>query len=109
MTSDDRFTWGLIIGVLDVLERHGYHRYDNQHTGQAFGMIFDLAYVYDGTRDATYGTHLDHASPGPRTEPGPSDPDADRHGHSHRRQRQHCRRRARHSRRLQVRPRRRLH
>ena len=77
MTSDDRFTWGLIIGVLDVLEGHGYHRYDNQHTGQAFGMIFDLAYVYDGTRDATYGTHLDHASPGPYTEPGPSDPDAD--------------------------------
>ena len=26
MTSDDRFTWGLIVDVFDVLERHGYHR-----------------------------------------------------------------------------------
>ena len=37
MTSDDRLTWGLITDVLDVLERHGYHRHDNQHTGQAIG------------------------------------------------------------------------
>ena len=43
MTSDDRFTWGLILDVLDVLERHGYHKYDDQHTGRAFGMILDLA------------------------------------------------------------------
>jgi hypothetical protein len=74
MTSDDRLTSGLI---LDVLERHGYHRYDNQHTGQAVGAILDLAYVYDGTRNASYGTYLDHPPPGPHTEPGPSDPDAD--------------------------------
>jgi hypothetical protein len=77
MTSDDRFTWGLIIDVFDVLERHGYHRYDNQHTGQALGVIFDLAYVYDGTRDVPYGTYLHHASPGSYAERGPSDPDAD--------------------------------
>ena len=77
MTSDDRLTSGLILDVLDVLERHGYHRYDNRHTGQAVGAILDLACVYDGTRDASYGTYLDHASPGPHTEPGPSDPDAD--------------------------------
>ena len=63
MTSDDRLTSGLILDVLDVLERHGYHRYDNQHTGQAVGAILDLAYVYDGTRDTSYGTYLDHASP----------------------------------------------
>jgi hypothetical protein len=74
MTSDDRFTSGLILDVLDVLERHGYHPYDNRHTGQAIGAILDLAYVYDGTRDTSY---LNHASPGPHTEPGPSDPDAD--------------------------------
>ena len=74
MTSDDRLTSGLILDVLDVLERHGYHPYDNRHTGQAIGAILDLAYVYDGTRDTSY---LDCASPGPHTEPGPSDPDAD--------------------------------
>jgi len=77
MTSDNRMTSGLIIDVLDVLERHGYHRRDDQHTGQAIGVIGDLARVYDGTRDASYDTYLDRASPGPHTEPGPSDPDAD--------------------------------
>ena len=35
MTSDDRMTWTSSIEVLDVLERHGYHQSDNQHTGQA--------------------------------------------------------------------------
>ena len=35
MTDDERFTWGFILEVLDVMERHGYHRSDNQHTGQA--------------------------------------------------------------------------
>ena len=64
MTSDDRLTSGLILDVLDVLERHGYHRYDNRHTGQAVGAILDLAYVYDGTRNASY---RDHAPPGPYT------------------------------------------
>jgi hypothetical protein len=34
MSSDDRFTWGFIFDVFDVLERHGYHKYDNQHTGR---------------------------------------------------------------------------
>ena len=70
MTTDDRMTWGLIGEVLDVLERHGYHRYDNRHTAQAVGAILDLAYVYDGTRDVSYGTDL---TPEP---PGPADQDA---------------------------------
>jgi hypothetical protein len=74
MTSDDRLTSGFILDMLDVLDRHGYHQYDNRHTGQAVGAIIDLAYVYDGTRDVSY---LDHASPGPHTETGPSHPDAD--------------------------------
>ncbi|HEY6315525.1 MAG TPA: hypothetical protein VIY52_32620 [Streptosporangiaceae bacterium] len=77
MTSDDRFTPELIIDIFDVLEQHGYHRYDNKHTGQAFAMVFDLAYVYDGTRDAPYAAYPGHASPGPHAGPGPSDPDAD--------------------------------
>jgi hypothetical protein len=74
MTSDDRLTSELILDVLEVLERHGYHPYDNRHTGLAIGAVLDLAYVYDGTRDVSY---LDHAVPGPHTAPGPSDPDAD--------------------------------
>ena len=74
MTSDDRLTTGLILDVLDVLERHGYHRYDNRHTGQAIGAILDLADVYDGTRDISYGYYPPPAS---HAGLGPADPEAD--------------------------------
>ena len=39
MADDQRLTWGFIIEVLDVLERHGYRRSDSEHTGQAIGLI----------------------------------------------------------------------
>jgi hypothetical protein len=74
MTSDDRLTSGLILDVLDVLERHGYHRYDNRHTGQAVGAILGLAHVYDGTRNVSYGYYT---PPTPHVGPGPSGPEAD--------------------------------
>ena len=45
MTSDDRLTWGFITDVLDVLERHGYHRGDHEHTGHAIGLISDVARI----------------------------------------------------------------
>jgi hypothetical protein len=45
--SDSRFTWGLIIEVFDVLERRGYQRGGGQHTGQAIGLLFRLADVYE--------------------------------------------------------------
>jgi hypothetical protein len=73
MTSDDRFTWGLIVDVFDVLERHGYHKYDNQHTGRAFGMIRDLAYVYEGARE----THPSPVAPSSHPGPAPPGPGAD--------------------------------
>jgi hypothetical protein len=80
MTSDNRMTWDLILDVLDVLERHGYRQHDHQHTGQAVGVIGDLARIYEGTRDAPYGTYPDHAPPSPDPEPGrparQADPDA---------------------------------
>ena len=75
MTRDDRMNWDLIIDVLDVLERHGYHQHDNQHTGQAIAVIGDLTQVYDGSRDVPYGTYLDPAPPSPH--PGPPGPQAD--------------------------------
>jgi hypothetical protein len=74
MTSDDRFTSGLILDVLEVLERHGYHRYDSRHTGQAVGAILDLACVYDGTRDVSYGYYT---PPAPYAGAEPSGPEAD--------------------------------
>ena len=76
MTSDDRPTPGLILDVLDVLERYGYHRYDNRHTGQAVGAILDLAYVYDGTRDLSYGYYPPWASHAGAQPPGPGQDDA---------------------------------
>jgi hypothetical protein len=52
MPDDDRFTWGFILDVFDVMERHGYRPSDNQHTGQALGLIRDVARIYEGTLDA---------------------------------------------------------
>jgi hypothetical protein len=77
MTIDDRVTWGLIGEVLDVLERHGYHRYDNRHTAQAVGAIADLADLYQGTRDLSYDTYLYQPPPAPDAGPGPTAPEAD--------------------------------
>jgi hypothetical protein len=58
MTDDECLTWGFILEVLDVMERHGYHRSDNQHTGQAIGLLGNLAHVYDGTIDAPRGGYV---------------------------------------------------
>ena len=52
MADDQRLTWGFIIEVLDVLERHGYRRSDSEHTGQAIGLIRQVARIYEGTLDA---------------------------------------------------------
>ncbi len=80
MTSDDRMTSSLIHEVLDVLERHGYHQHDRQHTGQAITVIGDLTRVYEGTREAPDGTYPGPAPPSPHPEPGrpvrQADPDA---------------------------------
>ena len=77
MTSDGRMTWGLIGEVLDTLERHGYHRYDDRHTARAVGAIFDLADVYEGTRDSSYDTYLHRSPSAPYAEPVPPAPEAD--------------------------------
>jgi hypothetical protein len=75
MTSDDRLTWRFITDVLDVLERHGYHRGDNEHTGQAIGLIRDVAHIYDGTLDAPRGGYVVVPSSQP-TDPKPPGPPA---------------------------------
>jgi len=58
MTDDDRMSWAFIFEVLDVMERHGYRRSDNQHTGQAIGLIRDVAHVYEGTMDAPHSAYV---------------------------------------------------
>ena len=70
MTPDDRMTSSLFPDIIGVLEHHGF-RHDEQHTGQAIGVIRDLAHVYEGTRDAPYGTYLTQAQPPGTTRPAP--------------------------------------
>jgi len=50
--SDDaprRFTWGLVVDVFDTLERNGYRKGDDAHTGRAIGMLARLVEVYEGS------------------------------------------------------------
>jgi hypothetical protein len=51
MTSDHRVAPGLIHGISDALERHGYYRSDDSHADRAIGLIGDLACIYEGTQD----------------------------------------------------------
>jgi hypothetical protein len=70
MNADRRHTWGLIIDVLDVLEQHGYHQADDQHTGRAVGLVGDLARIYEGAQETPAG-----ASARPEPEPRQSSTD----------------------------------
>ena len=74
MPDDDRLTWGFITDVLDVMERHGYHRGDNEHTGQAIGLIRDVARIYEGTLDAPRGGYVVVPSSQPTAPQPPGQP-----------------------------------
>jgi hypothetical protein len=74
--ADQRLTWGLVIEVLDVLERHGYRRSDSEHTGQAIGLIRHVARIYEGTLDAPAGGYAVVPS-SPPTAPQPPSPGQD--------------------------------
>ena len=78
MADDQRLTWGFIIEVLDVLERHGYRRSDGEHTGQAIGLIRHVARTYEGTLDAPRGGYVVVPSSPPMAPqpPGPPGQDA---------------------------------
>jgi hypothetical protein len=74
MPDDDRLTWGFITDVLDVMERHGYHRGDHEHTGQAIGLIRHVARIYEGTLDAPHGGYVVVPSAQPTAPRSPSQP-----------------------------------
>ena len=74
MSPDRRHTWGLIIDVLDVLERHGYRQADDQHTGRAVGLIGDLARIYEGTQETPAGVNSVPAPPPSQPSPDPHAP-----------------------------------
>ena len=71
--ADERLTWGFILEVLDVMERHGYRRSDSEHTGQAIGLIRHMARTYEGTQDAPPGGYVVVPS-SPPTAPQPPGP-----------------------------------
>ena len=70
MPDNGCLTGAFIIDVLDVMERHGYHRGDHKHTGQAIRLIRDVARTYQGTLDAPRGGYVVVPSSQP-TEPLP--------------------------------------
>jgi hypothetical protein len=63
---------GLITDVLDVLDRHGYARGDDEHATRAILLIGDLAHIYQGSQDHPFGPHINE--PPPQTEPAPPAP-----------------------------------
>ena len=75
----------LFTDVLDVLERHGFARGDDQHAGRAIFLIGDLARIYEGSQDHPFGPSTTPAPSaptapeplGPEPEPGPSSPKDD--------------------------------
>jgi hypothetical protein len=62
-----RPTWGLILAVFDVLEKHGYRRGDDQHIGRAIGLLGDLARIYAGEQEQPGGPPAALRTPPPLT------------------------------------------
>jgi hypothetical protein len=73
--TDQRLNPHLIHDILDVLDRHGYARADDEHTGRAVLLIGDLAHIYEGAQDHPFGPYTNQASPS-RTELEPPEPAA---------------------------------
>jgi hypothetical protein len=71
--TDDRMSLGLITDILDVLDRHGFARGDNEHAGRAILLISDLARIYEGSQDEPVGPYIGQA-PYPPALPEPPGP-----------------------------------
>ena len=67
--TDQRMNPDLIHDILDVLDRHGYARADDEHTGRAVLLISDLAHIYEGVQDHPFGRYNEVSLS--RTEPAP--------------------------------------
>jgi hypothetical protein len=73
--SDHRIGLDLFNDVLDVLDRHGFARGDDEHAGRAIFLIGDLARIYEGTQDHPFGPTINPA-PSPQIAPEPPGPDS---------------------------------
>jgi hypothetical protein len=65
--TGNRTSPSLITDILDVLDRHGYARGDDEHAARAILLISDLAHIYEGSLDHPFGPYLNEIPP--RTEP----------------------------------------
>ena len=59
----------LFTDVLDVLDRHGYARGDDEHAGRAIFLISDLAHIYEGSQDHPFGPSINEIPPQDGTRP----------------------------------------
>ena len=73
--TDQRLNPDLIHDILGVLDRHGYTRADDEHTGRAVLLIGDLARIYEGALDHPFGPYneVSPARPEPAPEPAAED------------------------------------
>jgi hypothetical protein len=55
--TDDRMNLSLITEILDMLDRHGYARSDDEHTARAMLLISDLAHIYEGSQGHPFGPY----------------------------------------------------
>jgi hypothetical protein len=77
VADDQPLTWGFILEVFDVLERHGYRRSDSEHIGQAIGLIRHVARIYEGTLNAPSTPYVVVPSSPPTAPQPPSPPGQD--------------------------------
>jgi hypothetical protein len=72
---DHRIGPDLFTDVLDVLNRHGFARGDDEHAGRAIFLISDLARIYEGSQDHPFGPTSTRL-PSPPVPPEPPGPDS---------------------------------
>jgi hypothetical protein len=73
--SDHRIGLDLVNDVLDVLDRHGFARGDDEHAGRAIFLIGDLARIYEGAQDHPFGPSI-NSVPSAQMAPEPPAPDS---------------------------------
>ena len=56
--TDDRMNLDLITEMLDMLDRHGYARGDDEHADRAIVLISDLVHIYEGSLDHPFGPYI---------------------------------------------------
>jgi hypothetical protein len=69
--TDERMNVDLITDIMDVLDRHGYARADDEHVGRAVRLLGDLVRAYEGTTDVPRGAYA-AMPPSPLTASRPS-------------------------------------